>query len=286
MEKSNKQTILKEIDAWRKSRLLPTEYCDFLSNLYTEGESVKLQADRSRWKPSSIEWKQLLLALISAAVVFLLVLHFTSFPNWMQIGLLIISTIIFYVIAFRVPLPISYLRVVFLTAACMLVAADGYFLLRNFGLQESTNVSLFVFVMILVVWILTGAVGESRMIVSAAWIGIAILYEFALLYMRGIHLADYGWNSVYWLIFAVVSMALGIFMGRSSLLIAPVWAASAIFVLLIPDFLYLFSGDKPSFLIDITAFLKISLLVTFVIVFREGIQNWLDRFKITQYNKR
>jgi hypothetical protein len=285
MDDSNKQLILKEIETWRKSRLLPAEYCDFLSNLYAEGESLQPDSSQHSWRPL-IEWKRLLLSLAGSTILVLLVLHFTSFPSWMQIGFLLTGTILFYFLAFRLPLPFHSLRVGFLTIGSLLVAADGYLLAERLRLLESPAWSLSALVVVLLIWVVTGAAGESRMIVTAAWIGIGALYEFALIYMRNIGFDDYAFNSLYWLIFAAVSMGLGVFLGRNRLFIAPVWAVSAVVALLAPDFLFLFSGSKPYFLVDTVAFLKISLIVTAVVVFREGIKNWLDRFRNPEYNKK
>lgn len=285
MDDSNKQLILKEIETWRKSRLLPAEYCDFLSNLYAEGESLQSDSLPQPWRPS-IEWKRLLLSLAGSTILVMLVLHFTSFPSSMQIGFLLAITFFIYFLAFRLPVPSRSLRIGLLTIGSLLVAADGYLLAERLRLLESPAWSLSIFVAVLLIWVVTGAAGESRMIVAAAWIGIGALYEFALYYMRNIGFDNYAFNSIYWLIFAVVSMGLGVFLGRNRLFIAPVWAVSAVFALLTPDFLFLFSGAKPNFLLDAAAFLKFSLIITAVVVFREGILNWLDRFRNLEYNKK
>jgi hypothetical protein len=40
VNQEQKKLILKEIQRWKESRLLPAEYCDFLMNLYAEGDSL------------------------------------------------------------------------------------------------------------------------------------------------------------------------------------------------------------------------------------------------------
>lgn len=292
MRKSSKQIILKEIKSWRTNRLLPAEYCDFLSNLYAEGDifrSDERNAEKRRiwWKFSvpPIPWRRLLVSLTGSALLLVFVLHFTSFPNWMQIGILLLCTIVFYGLAFFARMPVSLLRVVFLTAACLLVAVDGVYLAQILGLDDSLGWSLGVLLLVLLVWILSGVAGESRMIVGAAWLGIGVLYGAGIRYIRGVEWFQYWWNTVYWLIFAGVSVALGVFLGRNRLFVAPVWAVSGVFAFLVPDALYLLSGAKPDFLVDATAFLKMSLIVTWVIVFRDPIQNWLDSFVESKYNR-
>ncbi|CAG9619341.1 hypothetical protein [Sutcliffiella rhizosphaerae] len=38
MNRQRKETIIQEIEYWKKSRLLPEQYCNYLMALYTEGE--------------------------------------------------------------------------------------------------------------------------------------------------------------------------------------------------------------------------------------------------------
>jgi hypothetical protein len=64
MDPEKRMVILGEIERWRRSRLLPEQYCDFLRNLYLEGEAEpagagwlhvgKRAANRlvSGWKPA------------------------------------------------------------------------------------------------------------------------------------------------------------------------------------------------------------------------------------------
>ncbi|MFC4768631.1 hypothetical protein [Effusibacillus consociatus] len=288
MDKSNKKLILKEIDSWRTNRLLPAEYCDFLSNLYAEGETFSSdQKTKNSFgvRRTSVPWRRLFSSLAVSLLLLLFVLHFTSFPNWMQIVILVILTVAFYCLAFFARLPIALLRIVFLTSACLLVALDGYFFVRSTGLTDSPEGSLMVLVLVLLIWIVSGTAGESRMIVSISWLAIGIFYHLVLQYVRQVAGSDYGMNTVYWLIFSVVSIGVGVFLGRTKLFVAPSWAIIGVLAVMVPDFLYLLSGAKPNFVIDVTAFLKLSLLVTLIIVFREGIQNWLDSFKMRQYNR-
>ncbi|ARK29345.1 hypothetical protein [Halalkalibacter krulwichiae] len=42
MDKHRKEIIIREIQYWKKSKLLPDHYCDFLLTLYSEGEQYKM----------------------------------------------------------------------------------------------------------------------------------------------------------------------------------------------------------------------------------------------------
>ena len=86
MTNQRKQIILNEIAFWKKSRLLPEHYCDFLMTLYTEGayeddgptgnakHSIKeLEKRKGAWMP----------LLFPAAAIALLVLLMTLDSLWL-----------------------------------------------------------------------------------------------------------------------------------------------------------------------------------------------------------
>lgn len=81
--------IVNEIEAWRRSKLLPEQYCDFLQNLYLEdlddrpkGAVAKTvrsieQAPRKKW----------MLAFGIFSLSCLVILHFSAFPLPLQIAI-------------------------------------------------------------------------------------------------------------------------------------------------------------------------------------------------------
>lgn len=281
MDKTEKRLILNEIGKWRANRLLPAEYCDFLINLYSEGEVGLPQHEASNKRrfsgvPWQIPWKTLLMSLVFSTLLLLFVLHFTSFPNWMQMALLLVLSGLFYVLAFGFFFRMYALRIVFLCAGCITAAWFAYILAKSIGFMQSPGWSLTIFVVVLLIWVLTGAVGNSRMIVAAGWTGIGLLYEYALVYAKGVQFYAYAANSVYWIFFAAVSLFIGMRLARANQYTASVWAIFGGFTSLVPEFLYLLSGHLPYFLLEISAFLKISVLMSLLIVFREVIERWFN----------
>lgn len=84
MNVQRKQTIVQEIEYWKKSRMLPEQYCDYLLALYTEGEVVK-RKDRKRKKILSTVFTCLILSLIP---ITFLVIYFTEMPVHLQMVLI------------------------------------------------------------------------------------------------------------------------------------------------------------------------------------------------------
>jgi hypothetical protein len=46
MDKQRREIIVREIEYWKRSRLLPEQYCNYLLALYTEGDYQKRMRDR------------------------------------------------------------------------------------------------------------------------------------------------------------------------------------------------------------------------------------------------
>ncbi|WP_202080667.1 hypothetical protein [Caldalkalibacillus salinus] len=103
MKSSKKKIILDEIKYWKKHKLLPNHYCDFLTTLYTEGSEYStsdVKKDKSHY---SFLWKKMMVSLVLAltAISTLLVFYFSDFSIQMQISIhilfiLFLSTVFIY----------------------------------------------------------------------------------------------------------------------------------------------------------------------------------------------
>jgi hypothetical protein len=86
--------VVKEIEAWRRSKLLPEQYCDFLQNLYLDDLNERPQGlmGNAIKKIGQASGKQWLLAFGSFTLICFVVLHFSVFPLALQIGLTAVVT--------------------------------------------------------------------------------------------------------------------------------------------------------------------------------------------------
>lgn len=82
MKTNRKETIVTEIQYWKRSKLLPDEYCDFLLALYTEGSGEVRKGKRLH---SQYVW---LLGILILLPLSFLVIYFTQMPIILQTGLL------------------------------------------------------------------------------------------------------------------------------------------------------------------------------------------------------
>ncbi|MCA0970055.1 hypothetical protein LCM20_05595 [Halobacillus litoralis] len=85
-----KQTIINEIQYWKKNKLLPSEYCDFLLALYTQGdgEEFKGKDKASRNKRRRVGAILMLAVILIMLPLSFLVIYFTEMDMIMQTGLL------------------------------------------------------------------------------------------------------------------------------------------------------------------------------------------------------
>ena len=184
MEQEKKAVILDEIDHWRKSRLLPKQYCDFLENLYADehihsrrGKSIiqKMQhGSRSIWF--------LVFGIISS--ICFIGLYFSAFPKSMQIGIAAISATGCYAAA-------AYFRKKGLMPWAHMCASAGSVILLAAGsviihLQEA-DVQIWVPVLIGVCslsWCLVGYWLNMSLLHYCGLLGGAVLYAKLAAYNR------------------------------------------------------------------------------------------------------
>lgn len=86
MDETRKRIIVKEIIFWKKHRLLPEQYCDYLLTLYTEGKGIGRRLEIKRQK------FQLLWLLLIPIAIFLI--YFTELSLILQIAISLIVLMI------------------------------------------------------------------------------------------------------------------------------------------------------------------------------------------------
>ncbi|WP_226680121.1 hypothetical protein [Sutcliffiella horikoshii] len=118
MNKQRKETIVQEIEYWKRNRLLPDQYCDYLMALYTEGEGIK-QTAKKRRKVFSL----LFACLISLLVpITFLVIYFTEMPVHLQMLLVTFFVLLSIIGYFIFRKEESFIHIpVFVTALLILV---------------------------------------------------------------------------------------------------------------------------------------------------------------------
>ncbi|WP_338470278.1 hypothetical protein R4Z10_15940 [Niallia sp. XMNu-256] len=133
MQENRKQLIINEIFYWKKSRLLPEHYCDFLLALYTKGEGLYQQMEKV--KPQKFNGSLFLLIPIG---VFLF--YFTELSLILQIVFSLFSVIIGIYVTFilakkdllyQIPLILTALLILFVSLQLTLTHTSSFIVLYS-----------------------------------------------------------------------------------------------------------------------------------------------------------
>jgi hypothetical protein len=186
LDADKRKLIVNEIHHWRRSKLLPEHYCDFLLNLYAD-EAGKTEADGKSMLTSGTSvsirnshWKIWLMGTVAAVTFSLFVFNFTLFPVQMQIGLSSIFILFLYAAGYRWrhTNPIGSYSVIGLGSVLMLIA--GLRFMEANQLEQASNMAIFLG-LCSTAWILIGALSQKHVFQFCGWVGCLLLYAWLLL---------------------------------------------------------------------------------------------------------
>lgn len=178
MDEKRKETIIKEIKYWRKSKLLPEQYCDFLLTLYSEGEEAVVDS-KEKVASSFLTMRSLLPFIMVQAMFFLavLIIYFTDFSIVMQIMIGIFFTIAIVFIANKVKAQYLLLTYLFLLMAALLLFLLTVHIVVNVFQANSLYLAAATFVHC-IVWFLIGWKWRIRFFTVAGVLGMIVLLFF------------------------------------------------------------------------------------------------------------
>jgi hypothetical protein len=181
MDQDRRAIIIKEIQYWKRSKLLPEHYCDFLLNLYNSGQgeasaardrsSIVAVRDRGGWL-----WIAAI-GIIAIAAIF--ALNFSVFPTPLQIAvsvLFVIALIIFGIKIASRSMPVAYLS---LGAGCLLMLIAGEWLLIQHG-HEDSGWAIGYLALCCLVWTVIGAYLRLAFLSFSGMTGILFVYAWLL----------------------------------------------------------------------------------------------------------
>ncbi|WP_217557935.1 hypothetical protein [Paenibacillus sp. GbtcB18] len=181
MDDEKRTAIIKEIEHWRRSKLLPAQYCDFLLNLYME-----TGADHSRRvlgiSTKSIRashWKFWVAAVVIIIALSLTLLNFNSFGISLQIGVSAVFVVSWYIIGFRQKEEQPFRAQLSTGIASASLIGFGVWILYGNGLTAQLYIGSFVALCGLV-WLLVGLLGRIPLLQYCGWLALLITYGFVL----------------------------------------------------------------------------------------------------------
>ncbi|UJF35089.1 hypothetical protein [Paenibacillus hexagrammi] len=177
-----RKLIVKEIEHWRRSKLLPEHYCDFLMNLYLEEGASKPKSVMgiSASSVTNSNWKIWMVTMAVLAAVALSALNFNSFGMPMQIGISTVFVVFCYILAFRQNKKAPAISYLLSGAASIVMLMIGVYLLHIHDIQSPyAYVGYLAFCSL--VWLISGIAGRMGIFQFCGWIGLTGTYGWLLL---------------------------------------------------------------------------------------------------------
>lgn len=180
-----KKIIIREIEHWRRSRLLPEQYCDFLLNIYLETDREKTDADNGLFglslsKVRDSNWKIWISFIFAIALVSFTVLNFNAFGLPMQMASSVLFLTGCYVwggLKRRKGEPLA--SQILLGMASLFLLFIGVYLMKLHGIEGAVSVVCYV-VFCGMIWILTGLAARLALFQLCGWVSMVFCYGWLL----------------------------------------------------------------------------------------------------------
>ncbi len=279
MVPEKRSIIVKEIEHWRRSKLLPEQYCIFLLNLYKDDSTDAATNGNFKSKSKAtgkFNWKYGLIALMTLAVISLSSFYMINF-NSFHIGLQISGSFLIIFICYLVGIislknkPI--LSYVFVGIGSIFLLFIGEYLLQQYGFTDPLWILGYV-VICSIIWIGIGWILDIGMMQFAGWAGLLLFYGYLLHSQLG---RDVSWVQIqlWWIplsfVFVWVSWLLHIqrkTVGKVLLAVAGIlWFSGELYSL--------FFSELTGIIIQYSTIGKVIVLAATVFVFRRKWKEWV-----------
>ncbi|MBC8079462.1 MAG: hypothetical protein H7X86_03900 [Gorillibacterium sp.] len=180
METEKRKIVIHEIEYWRKNRLLPEQYCDFLQNLYQENADNQgkriLGVSAGQIRDAKITTFILIMSLVG--IIFYVGFYFTSFPFPMQMMIIALTVLIFFTWGVRKRSQQQTTAFLCLWTGALIAPTAGlYFIMELSGEPSALAVLLGASALL---WIVTGVTSQFASFHFCGWIVAIVLYGLML----------------------------------------------------------------------------------------------------------
>ncbi|TVY00549.1 hypothetical protein [Cohnella terricola] len=197
-DEEKRNLIVKEIESWRRNKLLPEQYCDFLQNIYLEDldDRPKGFVGNAVKKIEQASGKSWLLSFGIFALICFVVLHFSAFPFLLQISVACLVTSAFAVVGIRMKERNPTRGLLTLAAGMAFMIGVGFSIVWSNGWSGSSG-PLWLLGICAIVWICGGLWLRLALPQWLGWISAIALY--ALLLARHLPNASLFEVQLFWM---------------------------------------------------------------------------------------
>ncbi|MEK0313026.1 hypothetical protein [Cohnella sp. 56] len=273
VDEDKRKWVVREIESWRRAKMLPEHYCDFLQNLYLDDLTVrpKSAAGERLQKIGQASGKQWLYVLVIFSLICLVALHFSAFPPALQIAISVIGTGVLVALGsrFRDSLPARGLTL--LSAGMLLLPASGAAILHIQGWTEGPGLFILLVASALI-WIVCGIAERFAVLHWLGWMGIVALYA-AVLSRQAPH-PSWLEVQVFWVPAALLFAWLSWFLHVKFKMTGAVLFATALILWFMPEVYSALFGVARDW-IQIELLIKIALVGTLMFRLRRQWMEWV-----------
>lgn len=273
MDAAKRKILLNEIEYWRRSKLLPEQYCDFLLNLYSDHNEIAATRSPSRAatvKNSKAKVWLLLIGLVSS--ISLLVLNFIEFPTPLQIILGVFFVLSFMaagIVMRKRNLSLSY---VCIGASCLLMLFLGEWMIQKFDITQSLWPASYLAICC-GLWVVLGISLRMGFLHFCGWAGMMLVYGWfiaageSMSYNLPLQAGWLPWSAVFiW--FAWLAR-------KQNQSASRVFLVLAVFSWLLPELYSVFLGEPVQYLPQIILIAKMFVAGLLLYVLRKRWIEWV-----------
>jgi hypothetical protein len=274
MDQDKRAVIIREIQYWKRSKLLPEQYCDFLLNLYSSGER-EASAARDHSAMAAMRDSNVLLWIAALGIIAMLTivaLNFNVFPFPLQITasmLFVIALIVFGIRIVRRNIAIAYLS---LGAGCLLMLLAGEWMLITHGYGQS-GWAIGYLALCCMLWTFIGSYLRLAFLCFSGLTGILFVYA----WLQTVWLEPlYGvWLQLAWLLAAVLFIALARQAGQRLRPLGRVWFIEGCIAWLAPEIMEAIFGSELSLGLQVVLISKIIVAGLLLLIYRKRWIEWV-----------
>ncbi|MBM7565664.1 hypothetical protein GT003_25055 [Paenibacillus sacheonensis] len=182
MDQERRKTIIKEIEHWERSKLLPGQYCDFLLNLYLEEGETRgpaTFAGRAAIVVKGASAKQWLLTFGIFSLICFVVLYFNVFHPLLQMAVSITGVYLLLLLGHRYRSKNESVGLVLIGAGMLLMLGAGLYILELHDWNEwGWKAGLLSFCAL--VWVAFGIGARIPLLHLCGWLAFFLVYAWLL----------------------------------------------------------------------------------------------------------
>ncbi|GKU79700.1 hypothetical protein [Paenibacillus sp. L3-i20] len=207
MNQERRQIIVREIDHWRRSKLLPDQYCDFLLNLYVDPEEQRDSGPPLHTVGKAIAavqkatGKQWLFTFGTFTLISFVVLYFSRFHPVLQIAVLAASVVGFLWVGKRLRNRSEAFSLALTGIGMLLLLGGGLHIQELHGLHHwGFRTGLLAFSSIF--WVVYGIMARIQVLHLCGWLAGLLVYGWML--SRFTDIPTWYEIQLYWLPLAIL----------------------------------------------------------------------------------